>query len=1699
MFLRFGCAFLLLCCFFPAIAQMTDNGVTKYGNEWVKEGIDYYKIKVSHDGFYRIDYQTLQNAGLSGDITGGAIHLYKNGVELPIYVSNSGIWTNDDFLTFHGYYNKSEIDKYAFPNGVDDIVNPKASLYSDTAAYFLALDPSGAGLRVQSIENNLTNLPAPELYIIRISERDFKDIANSKTEYAGQHPYIKTPFYSGKGMVSGDENATYNLACPNLLPDSKFPIFRYRGVTNAGNVGINLGHDLNFNMNGQAMYRAFSPSPRVMYVNFSYVDSSRVITAGYNEYSVTGGHNLDKIRTGYIAIEYPAETTVDASQTMRFYLEGNTSDRYLELAFTGNPPSSPYLSDSLGSWRIAGVVEGNLIRFRIPASSVTAQYIYRPGDLTEVVTTLQKVKINTFSDFRHRYVILSHSLLLRNDNGPSAVEQYADYRRSTAGGSYDVVVVDVADLYNSFGYGLDFNPMAVKNFVNYLGTTGSTDFLFIIGRGRDYKELRGPGQLATAISRGYGVPTFGDFGSDNLMVSQSFHKLDMVLSVGRLPAVTQDEVLTYLNKIRVSDAAYNAPGDNESRQWTKTIVQVNGGNIGKSDQAAIADAQKEAEALIKSSKIAGYVETFVKGSNETIGKASDDFFKLVNSGVAVVDYFGHGALSTLEYPIDLPSKYNNSPRFPILIIKGCKTGNCQRDGSSYPSRLLYEDAYKTTGYRAVIGSIADSELYSLSSLARQFYTLWGGDMYGKSFGELFRATFNSAGLNTTDEGIQQLYIGDPALTIPPFPGPDYTVPPGDVKTIPESITSADNRFTVQFDIKNLGTTADAQDTLYYKVVYENGDKRTVASDSSFIVNPKSKNTVYVEFEIDKTSTTGENTIYIQLDPNNKIEESPSPAAEFNNEYINTAGGKGYRFFIQSSLLQQVYPFRFAIIDTNKVTLSGYSTSLQPIEHELHWALDTSASFDSPIALKYSGMYHSGHIEWSPNLLLNENTVYYWRLSRDSISPIEPALSSVSSFIYLPDKRGFSQSHNDQFREDILQNLKVEGGGNNIKFGSKKLNVKYTNGFVNAQNYEKISCLVNGTSFRSFQSQKDFGNYHDGLIGVSWFKRDSFFKAYYAGEAPFGSIPVPNVNVHFYLMYEANNADARKALVNYIENVIPQEDIIMLFTHVKEDYPTLHEQEWAADSITNGGKNIFNVLEKYGATKIRQLLTLGSKPYTIFFDKKNGLLGEDIVLDDGISTVEADFPAHSNYGSITQTFGPARKWDYFEYNPKEPQGPPDTLIYTLTAIHFDNPGLNYVIANNKLDENQYQKISLNEINADEFPYIRISVRNAEAVSYDAKMDGFEYFRLVGDEMPEATLLDNTVQSARDTINQGNRWTFKIKAKNISKVSMDSMLVAFSFRSQNGNSSYENIRFDSLRYSGEDSYSIDFDTKNLRGNYTFVCEMNPEEDQPEAYHGNNIYTKKVFIKGDVENPLVDVTFDGRRIINGDIVSTKPLIKIFIRDENQLFPLDDPGLFNVFLVNTFGQDTLIPMTSSDIKFIPPNPSQQPFENKAVIEYNPDFQKYPDGYNQDGEYTLRITATDKAGNQSGKYDFEKSFRIIQKKSVSDVFNYPNPFSNATRFVFTLTGYELPTYYAIQIMTVSGKMIREITQDELGPLRIGKQMTEYIWDGTDQYGDKLANGVYLYRFVVKDQDKKDYEKLEEGQQTGQYFDGQWGKLVIIR
>jgi hypothetical protein len=68
----------------------------------------------------------------------------------------------------------------------------------------------------------------------------------------------------------------------------------------------------------------------------------------------------------------------------------------------------------------------------------------------------------------------------------------------------------------------------------------------------------------------------------------------------------------------------------------------------------------------------------------------------------------------------------------------------------------------------------------------------------------------------------------------------------------------------------------------------------------------------------------------------------------------------------------------------------------------------------------------------------------------------------------------------------------------------------------------------------------------------------------------------------------------------------------------------------------------------------------------------------------------------------------------------------------------------------------------------------------------------------------------------------------------------------------------------------------------------------------------------------------------------------------------------------------------------------------------------------------------------------------------------------------------------------------------ELGLVHIGQNLNGFEWDGTDDYGDRLANGVYLYKAVIRYPDGTE-PKLREESGLNNYFNNGFGKLVIFR
>ena len=156
-----------------------------------------------------------------------------------------------------------------------------------------------------------------------------------------------------------------------------------------------------------------------------------------------------------------------------------------------------------------------------------------------------------------------------------------------------------------------------------------------------------------------------------------------------------------------------------------------------------------------------------------------------------------------------------------------------------------------------------------------------------------------------------------------------------------------------------------------------------------------------------------------------------------------------------------------------------------------------------------------------------------------------------------------------------------------------------------------------------------------------------------------------------------------------------------------------------------------------------------------------------------------------------------------------------------------------------------------------------------------------------------------------------------------------------------------------------------------------------------------------------------FDGARIINGDIVSPSPKIRIELRDDNNYFLLNEKESFVVELENVNTNELVrIDLDASNIIFYPADSTMD--ENLAVLEFYPEFDE--------GLYTLYVQAEDMSGNKSGDQSMSVTFRVIAETRVSNVVNYPNPFSNTTQFEFVITGNELPEVFSIQIMNMSGR-----------------------------------------------------------------------------
>ncbi len=209
-------------------------------------------------------------------------------------------------------------------------------------------------------------------------------------------------------------------------------------------------------------------------------------------------------------------------------------------------------------------------------------------------------------------------------------------------------------------------------------------------------------------------------------------------------------------------------------------------------------------------------------------------------------------------------------------------------------------------------------------------------------------------------------------------------------------------------------------------------------------------------------------------------------------------------------------------------------------------------------------------------------------------------------------------------------------------------------------------------------------------------------------------------------------------------------------------------------------------------------------------------------------------------------------------------------------------------------------------------------------------------------------------------------------------------------------------------------------------------------------------------DVDNtpPVVEVSFDGRRIQNESYVAPQPMIQVLLFDENTKLLRTEPTGLELYLQRPC---TSQPCPFDKLPISSATASWSAVGGKFALNYRP-AQPLPDG-----GYTLEVYGNDLSGNRAQPYAIR--FLVKGEASVSNLSLSPNPLITSTVLRYTLTGAQVSTAPAtLRLFDITGREIRTFSQ----PVAIGTN--EFLWDGTNGDGTRLANGIYLYRLDIPGQ-----------------------------
>ncbi|HHN48822.1 MAG TPA: type IX secretion system sortase PorU, partial [Bacteroidales bacterium] len=656
-----------------------------YASQSVLATGDWFRIKTSEPGIYKITFQDLSYAGMNiQGVDPARIRLYGNGgamlpekndlprtddlqeIAIQVVTASPGGFAPGDYILFYARSPHTWKPVYAAENSRFEF---EKNIYSDFAWYFITV-ADAAGKRIQTIAS--TNEPATRQVTTfpdyAVYKPDEINLAKTGKQWFGDKIYGNSP-----PLQLDDFYFPYIDTSQRVLVRSRFAA-----------KDSELSH-VKLHVNGHQ----FSGLPIPRPTSYWYANASQIEATIYSS-DPNIRVKVEYLGSGAAAMAWIDYVDINLHRHLT-YTDGQFAFRNL-LADAENAVSHYHLSGAVGGlilWDVSDFTSpnhveysfaGNTIEFRLSASGLSEFIAFTP-DASHQILEIEPVSNQNLHGLEaHDMIIVSPEIFMNE------AENYAQLRRQSS--DLTILVVRLEEIFNEFASGSP-DPTAIRDFMKMLYERANGNeprYLLLIGDGSYDPKDR------IADNNNF-IPTYQSIESlrlDATFVSDDYFGLlhdgkghlangSLDIGIGRFPVNSSAQVNALINKTEHYLRTHEqAPGS-----WQSTI-------------SVVAHDEDFDVHFIQAEEIAGYIDAHHPAFS--IDKIYLDAYQRVaipggyrypdvnaainqrvSEGALLINYIGHGGQTGWAYSRVLTNSdiiaWTNIDNMPVFITATCSFGH----------------------------------------------------------------------------------------------------------------------------------------------------------------------------------------------------------------------------------------------------------------------------------------------------------------------------------------------------------------------------------------------------------------------------------------------------------------------------------------------------------------------------------------------------------------------------------------------------------------------------------------------------------------------------------------------------------------------------------------------------------------------------------------------------------------------------------------------------------------------------------------------------------------------------------------------------------------------------------------------------------------------------------------------------------------